>query len=117
MKIHKKKFIPACATFLCLMFNAAHANKANAIAISVKNFISTSNFAKIVENVLLWMLSVAGSIAIFALIVGGVMYMTSSGDEQKANSAKKVITWTIIGTVLILASYAIIVVIDEIFTK
>lgn len=117
MRIHKKKFISTCATFLYLMFNAVHANKANAIAISVINPISTSDFAKIVENVLLWMLSVAGSIAIFAFIVGGIMYMTSSGDEQKANSAKKVITWTIIGMVLILASYAIIVVIDAIFTK
>lgn len=117
MKIHKKKFISVCAIFLCLVFKTAYANKANAMAINVTNPISTTDFAKIVENVLLWMLSVAGSIAIFAFIAGGIMYMTSSGDEQKASSAKKVITWTIIGMVLILASYAIIVVIDEIFTR
>ncbi len=117
MKIHKKNFIPVCVIFLCIVFNTVCANKANAVAINVVNPISTADFAKIVENVLLWILSVAGSLAIFAFIVGGIMYMTSSGDEQKANNAKKVITWTIIGTVLILASYAIIVVIDAIFTK
>lgn len=117
MKIHKKKIISICAIFLCLVFKMVYANKANAIAINVANPISTSDFAKLVENVLLWVLSVAGSLAIFAFIVGGIMYMTSSGDEQKANSAKKVIMWTIIGLTLILASYAIIVVIDAIFTK
>lgn len=116
MRIHKKKFISTCAIFLYLMFKMAYANEAGAIVISVKP-TSTSDFAQIVENVLLWMLSVAGFLAMLTFIVGGIMYMTSSGDEQKVGNAKKIIKWTIIGLTLILASYAIIVVIDVIFAR
>ena len=87
------------------------------IGITIKNPISTSDFAKIVENTLLWLLSVAGVITIFMLVVGGIMYMTAGGDEQKVATAKKVITWTIIGLGLILISYSIIAVLDQILVQ
>ena len=87
------------------------------VPITIKNPISTSDFAKIVENTLLWLLSVAGVITIFMLVVGGIMYMTAGGDEQKVATAKKVITWTIIGLGLILISYSIIAVLDQILVQ
>ncbi len=78
---------------------------------------STTDFAKIVENFLLWILSVAGVLTIFMLVLGGIMYMTAGGDEQKVATAKKVVTWTIGGLVLILVSYSIIAVLDKILVQ
>ena len=85
--------------------------------IIIEPFTSTTDFAKIVENILLWLLSVAGVITIFMLVVGGIMYMTAGGDEQKVTTAKKMVTWTIIGLGLILISYSIMAVLDKILVQ
>ena len=83
--------------------------------VTISNPITTSDFTEIIENTLLWALEVAGSIALLMLIFGGVMYITSAGDEQKVATAKKVFNFTIIGLVLILLSYSIIKVVSDIF--
>lgn len=97
----------------------AIANNANAAVTTyrITNPIATSDFAKIVTNFLKWVLGVAGSIALIMLIIGGIMYMTSAGDQQKASSAKKMIMITLGGLLLVLLSYSILVVLDRILTK
>ncbi len=103
--------------FAVIMFFTTKIEGASAqIPIEIKNPIKTSDFAKIVENSLLWILSVAGVITIFMLVLGGIMYMTAGGDEQKVATAKKVVTWTIVGLGLILLSYSIMAVLDSILT-
>jgi len=101
--------------FAMIMFFITKTEEVGAqIGIDMKNPISTSDFGEIVQNFLLWILSVAGVITIFMLVFGGIMYMTAGGDEQKVATAKKVATWTIIGLGLILISYSIIAVLDQI---
>lgn len=87
------------------------------VPITIDNPITTSDFSEIIENTLLWVLGIAGSIALFALIVGGIMYITSAGDEQKIATAKKIFNFTVIGLILILISYSIIVTLTDILTK
>ena len=107
----------ALSIFVAVVLFATKIEEASAqIAIDIKNPITTDNFADIVENFLLWILSVAGVLTLFMLALGGIMYMTAAGDEQKVATAKKVVTWTIIGLALILASYSIIKVLDSILT-
>lgn len=97
------------------VFFAAKAVAAAATTIEIVNPINTDSFAKIVENTILFALEVAGSIALFMLIAGGVMYITSSGDEQKVAAAKKIFNFTIIGLAVVLLSYSIIKVISDVF--
>lgn len=85
--------------------------------INITNPIATSDFNEIVSNTLLWVLSVVGSLFLLMVIAGGVMYMVAGGVEERITRAKKIITWSILGLALILASYAIMVVIDVIFTR
>lgn len=96
----------------------ALSNTANAAAVTYKvtNPIATSDFAKIVANFLKWFLSVLGSMAMIMLIVAGIMYITSSGDPQKAASAKKMVMITLGGLILSLLSYSILVILDNILT-
>ncbi|MEA1936617.1 MAG: hypothetical protein U9N04_00715 [Patescibacteria group bacterium] len=104
--------------FAMTVLFAAKIEEAGAqVPIDIKNPITTNDFGEIVENVLLWLLSVAGVITIFMLVVGGIMYMTAGGNEQKVATAKKVITWTIIGLGLILVSYSIMAVLDKILVQ
>jgi len=73
-----------------------------------KNPVKAKDFSKLIENILIWSLSIVGSLALLMLIIGGVMYIGSTGDEQKVLTAKKIVTYAIIGTVLILLSYSVI---------
>lgn len=77
--------------------------------------IKANDFVNLVENILKWTLSVAGTIALFMLIAGGIIYMTSSGDEQKALKAKKTFYWALGGLALIVLAYGIGSVIYKIF--
>jgi hypothetical protein len=47
------------------------------------------------------------------VVYGGFRYVTAGGNEDSAKSAKKIILNSIIGLVVIILSYAILVVIDN----
>jgi len=51
-------------------------------------------------------LALAGSIFLFLVIYGGIMIMTSAGSDR-VEKGKKIITWAIIGALLLGASYAL----------
>ena len=58
-------------------------------------------------------LAVAGLIAVLFLIIGGFRYITSAGNEETAEQAKKIITNAIIGIVVIILSFVIVRVISN----
>ncbi|MCK5475091.1 MAG: right-handed parallel beta-helix repeat-containing protein [Candidatus Pacebacteria bacterium] len=81
---------------------------------SMKNFISVLNFSNLVENFLVWTLSIIGSLSLLIIVVGGVMYIGSTGDEQRIVTAKRAVTYAIIGLGLILSAYAVIMVLGKV---
>lgn len=54
------------------------------------------------------LLIVAGIIAVIMIIVGGLKYVTSSGDPQAISSAKKTIIYAIIGLVVVIFAQLIV---------
>jgi len=80
----------------------------------MKNFISVLNFSDLVQNFLVWTLSIIGSLSLLIIVIGGVMCMGSTGDEQKIITAKRTIIYAIIGLALILGSYAVIMILGEV---
>lgn len=88
-----------------------------ATSVTIANPISTDDFTELVTNFLQWLLGIAGSIALLMLIYGGITYITSAGDQQKAETGKKIVMWTLFGLIIILASYSIIKVIEDIFVS
>lgn len=50
-----------------------------------------------------------GAVAVIVVIWGGFQYITSSGDSQKATTAKEnTIMYAVIGIVVVVMSYAIV---------
>jgi len=86
------------------------------VILNIESAIVETDIAAILTNILKWLLKVSGSIALLMLIFAGTMYITSSGDSEKTEKAKKFISTIIIGLILILLSYAILIVINNIFT-
>ena len=72
---------------------------------------------QLVSNVLQILLLVAGSLAVVYLVVGGIKYVLSRGNEEKVESAKSTMGAAIWGLVIIIMSFAIILIISEALLK
>ncbi len=62
----------------------------------------------VLTNIINTMLVIAGVLAVIMIIVGGIRYITSDGDSNKANQARQTILYSVIGVVVAAASYAIV---------
>lgn len=75
--------------------------------------VNEANFSDILVRIINILLGVAGLIAVVFLIVGGFRYITAGGNEETAEAAKKTITNSIIGIVIILLAFVIVRVISN----
>ena len=55
-----------------------------------------------------FLLSVAATLAVVALVWAGFLYVTAAGDDSRMETAKKIVIWVFIGILLILAAYAVV---------
>lgn len=112
----KTKFLSSFVFDLYFVFFlTTFANAAPPVTI-IERKISVSDFVHLVDNIFEWILSIGGAVALFMLIYGGIMYMNSTGDEQKATKAKKIVYWALGGLMLLLLAYSISFTINKIFT-
>jgi len=72
--------------------------------------------AGIATNVLNFLLSVVGVIGIIMLVIGGLMYLTAAGDEDRINTGKKIVNYSIIGIAVALAALVIVTQIAAFFS-
>lgn len=61
-----------------------------------------------VNGIIDTLFTVAGAIAVVILIVGGIRYITSTGDSQRIKAAKDTILYAIIGLVVVIVARAIV---------
>ncbi len=62
----------------------------------------------VLQNVINAALILAGVVAVFLIIWSGFQYVTSNGDKEKVDSARKRLTYAIIGLVFIFSSFMIL---------
>jgi type IV secretory pathway VirB2 component (pilin) len=61
-----------------------------------------------ITNIINFALGLLGLIAVAFLIFAGIMMVTAGGDQANIDKAKKIITYAVIGIVIILLSYTIV---------
>ena len=66
----------------------------------------------VLDTFLKWILSIFGLIAIIAFVVSGIMYLTSGGNENQIDSAKRYMIWSIVGVVVALSGLIVIYAVD-----
>mgnify|MGYP000399453097 CR=1 FL=1 len=71
-----------------------------------------SNLSKVLNQVLPTIMVVASLVCLALLLMGAFSYVTSSGEQEKVQKARKTITYSIIGLVLIFLSYLMVRVIS-----
>lgn len=76
-----------------------------------------TNPEEAVTRIIQWVLSFVGVIFLILMITGGFTWMTSGGNQEKINSARRTVASAAIGLIIVLSAYAITVYIGEIFTN
>ncbi len=64
--------------------------------------------AHVLTNILQFLLSMIGIVAIIALVIGGVMFFLAGGDVRQVRVAKKIVLSAVIGIVIALGSIVLI---------
>lgn len=64
---------------------------------------SITNVFKVVVNILLF---IVGAVAVIMLVIGGLRYVTSNGDQNAVSGAKNTILYAIIGIVVAFLAFA-----------
>jgi Type IV secretion system pilin len=59
------------------------------------------------QNIVKAALIFAGAVAVFLIIYAGIRFATSGGDPKNVSSARQIMTYAIIGLVIVLSSFGI----------
>lgn len=69
---------------------------------------ATADFGVLLTRIINYFLGLVGLIAVLMLVIGGIRYITSGGNEQTIEKAKQTILYAIIGIVIVVLAYAIV---------
>ena len=104
------KYLTFCAIAVCLILSAITTRIAIAqwvLPNNPGNSLIEDLFVAI-ENLTDWLLGFTLAISVLALVWGGINYIFSSGDAQKADLAKKIIYYSLIGIFVAGIAFAIV---------
>ncbi|MEA2086662.1 MAG: pilin [Candidatus Caldatribacteriota bacterium] len=64
--------------------------------------------SEIIFNLASWLLILLGSIAVIGFVISGILYLTAAGNEDRMETAKKGMIYSVIGVVVGLLGYVIV---------
>jgi hypothetical protein len=76
---------------------------------------NTDLVSGVVKNLMNWLLLILGGLAIIGFTVSGIIYLTSAGDEDRIERAKRGMLYSVIGVVVGLSGWIIVTAIDKWF--
>ncbi len=79
--------------------------------------VTGKTFGEYIAAFYFYFVSIAGILATVMMMYGGVLYVISTGNQQKLSEAKDVITSSIMGLLIALCSYAILLLINPNLVK
>ncbi len=66
------------------------------------------NVPEIIGKIVKLLLSFVGGLSVLMIVIAGIMYITSGGDEGRVDTAKKWLTYAIVGLVVALLGWVIV---------
>lgn len=67
-----------------------------------------TNFGKLASDIILALTSISAALSIIFIIVAGIKFITSGGDQKKLASAQATITYAIIGLAVTILAFIIL---------
>lgn len=71
--------------------------------------LGTADLEATVINIVQWALGLLALVAVVMIIIGGFRWITAAGNEEKIESAKKLISAAVIGLIIVLLAWAIVI--------
>ncbi|MDP3956902.1 MAG: pilin [bacterium] len=62
----------------------------------------------IITRIMNWLLALIGFIGVIGFVIAGILYLTSAGNEEQIETAKKAMLWSIVGVIVALVGFVII---------
>ena len=63
---------------------------------------SEANVMELVLQIASVLMTVVATVAVIMIIIGGITYALSAGDEDKIQKAKRIIFWSVVGLIVAL---------------
>jgi len=113
-KIILSLVVVTLSTLLCFNFVLAQTHEADKYSgrVTLEDPLgigtADNNINLFIGRIIGNILGVVGSLALLMFIIGGIMWMTSAGNENRVKKGKDILTWAALGLVIIFTSYAIL---------
>ncbi len=75
---------------------------------SIDNPITSNSFTGLFIGVTNWIVGIIASLATLMIVIGGMQYLFSGGNEEKVKKANKTILYAVIGLVVVGASWGLL---------
>lgn len=104
-----KKIISAAATGLALVTPfMAYGGWTTGLSNAQNTDLPGGSIFNIIVNILDWLLALVGVIGVIGFIIAGILYLTSAGDEGRIETAKKAMTYSIIGVIVAISGLVVV---------
>lgn len=85
--------------------------------VAVQGIVKGKTISQIIGMVVRFIMSLAAMLALLALIWGGIIYIISLGDEDRARTAKRIILYAITGLFVIGLSFLILQTVSNLLNR
>lgn len=102
-----KKYTTAIFTGILLLTSGVRAETIEFLNETIETN-SLSGFMQVAIAISKWILGIVGSVALLMFVYGGIMFLISGGSSERVEKGKQIIIGSVIGLVIVFASYTII---------
>lgn len=74
-----------------------------------------TNLGALLQNALALLFFVAGLLAFVFIVIGGIQWITAGGDAKAASAARDRITAAVVGLLVVVAAFAITLILGQLF--
>jgi hypothetical protein len=75
---------------------------------TVTNPLGTDDISVLIGRIIKALLGIIGSLALIMFVAGGLMWMTSAGNEKQVSAGKNTIVWAAVGLIVVFFSYVLV---------
>ena len=74
----------------------------------IENPLNADSFTELFVGIANWVAGFVAALAVLVVVIGGLQYMISGGNEEKTKAARRTIQWALIGLIIVLMSWSLL---------
>lgn len=70
----------------------------------------------IIQNIMRWLLSILGFVAVIGFVISGILYLVAAGDEDRQAQAKRAMIYSITGVIVGMVGLVVLYAVGRMFS-